>query len=44
MYLGSGAGRAAAHRENGLKLAARRRIRPQGDLRWLWRARKMFPR
>jgi hypothetical protein len=31
-------------RENGLKLAATRRLRPQGDLRWLWSARKMFPR
>jgi hypothetical protein len=30
-------------RENGLKLAATRRLRPQGDLRWLWSARKMFP-
>jgi ribonucleotide reductase beta subunit family protein with ferritin-like domain len=26
-----------------LKLAALRRLRPKGDLRWLWRARKMFP-
>jgi hypothetical protein len=33
----------AGGRENGLKLAARRRIRLRGDLRWLWRARKMFP-
>jgi ribonucleotide reductase small subunit/SCP-2 sterol transfer family protein len=24
-------------------LAARGRLRPRGDLRWLWRARKMFP-
>ena len=31
-------------RENGLKLAATRRLRPKGDLRWLWRARRMFPR
>jgi ribonucleotide reductase small subunit/SCP-2 sterol transfer family protein len=31
-------------RENGLKLAATRRLRPSGDLRWLWRARRMFPR
>jgi ribonucleotide reductase beta subunit family protein with ferritin-like domain len=31
-------------RENGLKLAATRRLRPKGDLRWLWSARKMFPR
>src|SRR6185295_15863080 len=28
-------------RENGLKMAALRRLRPSGDLRWLWRARKM---
>jgi ribonucleotide reductase beta subunit family protein with ferritin-like domain len=31
-------------RENGLRLAARRRVRPKGNLRWLWRARRMFPR
>ena len=31
-------------RENPLSLAARRRIRPKGDFRWLWRARSMFPR
>jgi ribonucleotide reductase small subunit/SCP-2 sterol transfer family protein len=31
-------------RADGLKLAARGRLRPRGDLRWLWRARKMFPR
>jgi ribonucleotide reductase small subunit/SCP-2 sterol transfer family protein len=31
-------------RENALSLAARRRLRPSGDFRWLWRARKMFPR
>jgi ribonucleotide reductase beta subunit family protein with ferritin-like domain len=31
-------------RENGMKLAALRRLRPSGDLRWLWRARRMFPR
>jgi Ribonucleotide reductase, small chain/SCP-2 sterol transfer family len=31
-------------RENGLKLAATRRLRPRGDLRWLWGARRMFPR
>ena len=30
-------------REHPLKLAALRRLRPKGDLRWLWRARKMFP-
>ena len=27
-----------------VKLAATRRLRPLGDLRWLWSARKMFPR
>jgi putative sterol carrier protein len=32
-----------AGRENGLKLAALRRLRPRGDLRWLWSARRMFP-
>jgi putative sterol carrier protein len=32
-----------AGRENGLKLAATRRLRPRGDLRWLWSARRMFP-
>jgi putative sterol carrier protein len=31
-------------REDPLHLAARGRIRPKGDFRWLWRARKMFPR
>jgi hypothetical protein len=31
-------------RENGLKLAALRRVRPRGDMRWLWQARRMFPR
>jgi hypothetical protein len=31
-------------RENPIHLAARGRIRPKGDFRWLWRARKMFPR
>jgi ribonucleotide reductase beta subunit family protein with ferritin-like domain len=30
-------------RVNGLKLAATRRLRPRGDLRWLWSARRMFP-
>ncbi|HYN51683.1 MAG TPA: ribonucleotide-diphosphate reductase subunit beta [Thermoleophilaceae bacterium] len=30
-------------RENGLRLAATRRLRPRGDLRWLWEARRMFP-
>ena len=29
--------------EHPLKLAALRRLRPSGDLRWLWRARRMFP-
>jgi hypothetical protein len=33
-----------AGRENPLRLAALGRIRPKGDLRWLWRARNMFPR
>ena len=33
-----------AGRENALRLAARRRLRPSGDFRWLWRARRMFPR
>jgi hypothetical protein len=33
-----------AGRTDGLRLAARGRIRPSGDLRWLWRARRMFPR
>jgi hypothetical protein len=31
-------------RENGLRLAATRRLRPSGDLLWLWSARRMFPR
>jgi putative sterol carrier protein len=30
-------------RVNPMLLAARGRIRPKGDFRWLWRARKMFP-
>ena len=30
-------------RVNGLKLAATRRLRPRGDLRWLWSARRTFP-
>jgi hypothetical protein len=34
----------AGGRQNGLKLAARGRLRPHGDLRWLWSARRMFPR
>jgi hypothetical protein len=33
-----------AGRENALRLAARGRLRPHGDFRWLWRARRMFPR
>jgi ribonucleotide reductase beta subunit family protein with ferritin-like domain len=32
-----------AGRKNGMKLAALRRLRPRGDLRWLWSARRMFP-
>jgi hypothetical protein len=31
-------------RLDGLRLAATRRLRPKGDLRWLWSARRMFPR
>jgi Ribonucleotide reductase, small chain/SCP-2 sterol transfer family len=31
-------------RQDGLRLAATRRLRPSGDLRWLWSARRMFPR
>jgi hypothetical protein len=31
-------------RTDPFKLAARGRLRPSGDLRWLWRARRMFPR
>ncbi len=31
-------------RVTGPALALRRRLRPRGDLRWLWRARNMFPR
>jgi len=30
-------------REHPLKLAATRRLRPKGNLRWLWQARRMFP-
>jgi hypothetical protein len=33
-----------AGREHPLRLAARRRLKPSGDFRWLWRARGMFPR
>jgi ribonucleotide reductase beta subunit family protein with ferritin-like domain len=32
----------AAGRKNPLQLALRRRLRPSGDLRWLWSARRMF--
>jgi ribonucleotide reductase small subunit/SCP-2 sterol transfer family protein len=32
-----------AKREHPLRLAATRRLRPSGDIRWLWRARRMFP-
>jgi hypothetical protein len=32
-----------AGRADPLRLAARGRLRPRGDLRWLWRARRMFP-
>jgi hypothetical protein len=31
-------------RTDAVRLAARGRLRPSGDLRWLWRARRMFPR
>jgi Ribonucleotide reductase, small chain/SCP-2 sterol transfer family len=34
----------AGGRASGARLAARRRIRLRGDMRWLWRARRMFPR
>jgi hypothetical protein len=34
----------AAGRQSGARLAARGRIRLKGDLRWLWSARRMFPR
>jgi ribonucleotide reductase beta subunit family protein with ferritin-like domain len=33
-----------AGRENPVLLTARGRIRPRGNMRWLWQARKMFPR
>ena len=33
-----------AGRTHPLRLAARRRLRPRGDFRWLWQARHMFPR
>jgi hypothetical protein len=33
-----------AKREHPLRLAATRRLRVGGDMRWLWRARRMFPR
>jgi putative sterol carrier protein len=32
-----------AGRADARKLALRGRVRPSGDLRWLWRARAMFP-
>jgi putative sterol carrier protein len=32
-----------AGREDAKKLALRGRLRPKGDLRWLFRARAMFP-
>jgi Ribonucleotide reductase, small chain/SCP-2 sterol transfer family len=32
-----------AGREDAKKLALRGRLRPKGDLRWLWQARMMFP-
>ena len=32
-----------AGREDPKRLVARRRLRPSGDLRWLWRSRGMFP-
>jgi putative sterol carrier protein len=34
----------AGGRRSGVQLAARGRIRLKGDLRWLWSARRMFPR
>ena len=33
----------AAGREDPRKLALRGRMRPRGDLRWLWKSRRMFP-
>jgi SCP-2 sterol transfer family len=33
-----------AGRGDALRLAATGRLRPSGDLRWLWRARRMFPK
>jgi ribonucleotide reductase small subunit/SCP-2 sterol transfer family protein len=33
-----------AGRQDPARLALRGRIRPRGDVRWLWRARHMFPR
>ncbi len=32
-----------ARREDPKRLVARGRLRPRGDLRWLWRSRGMFP-
>jgi hypothetical protein len=33
-----------AGRQDPLRLVARGRLRPRGDLRWLWRSRGMFPK
>ncbi|MBA2631305.1 MAG: SCP2 sterol-binding domain-containing protein, partial [Thermoleophilaceae bacterium] len=32
-----------AGREDPRRLAVRGRLRPSGDVRWLWRSRGMFP-
>ena len=32
-----------AGREDPMRLLARGRMRPRGDLRWLWKSRRMFP-
>ena len=34
----------AAGRTDPRRLVARGRLRPRGDLRWLWRSRRMFPK
>ncbi len=34
----------AAGRRDPRRLVARGRLRPRGDLRWLWRSRRMFPK
>ena len=34
----------AAGRKDPRRLVARGRLRPRGDLRWLWRSRRMFPK